>query len=88
MSSTAQVLKNWDWDKLQEKRERQQKQRPPHPERRLEERDEYDYDDERDERHNRRSPFGGEPRGGLPGLPRWQIPNGLAVGGGLYCQSR
>ena len=72
---------NWDWDKLQEKRERQQRQRPVFPEPRQDERD--DYDDDRDERPHRRSPFGGEPCGGLPKLPRWQLPNGLIVGGGV-----
>ena len=29
MSSLAQVLKNWDWDKLQEKRSRQSGYTPP-----------------------------------------------------------
>ena len=29
MSSTAQVLKNWDWDKLQEKRAKQKGFTPP-----------------------------------------------------------
>ena len=71
---------NWDWDKLQEKRERQQK-RPTLPDPRQDDRDEYD--DDRDERRNRRSPFGGDPRGGLPKLPKWQFPNGLLIGGGL-----
>ena len=72
---------NWDWDKLQEKRERQQRQRPAFPESRQDERDEYD--DDREERRNRRSPFGGDPRGGLPKLPKWQLPNGLLIGGGV-----
>lgn len=71
---------NWDWDKLQEKRERQQK-RPTLPDPRQDDRDEYD--DDRDERRNRRSPFGGDPCGGLPKLPKWQFPNGLLIGGGL-----
>lgn len=73
---------NWDWDKLQEKRDRQQRQRPAFHEPRQDERDEYD-DDSREERRDRRSPFGGAPRGGLPGLPKWQIPNGMLLGGGL-----
>ena len=72
---------NWDWDKLQEKRERQQRQRPAFPESRQDEREEYD--DDREERRNRRSPFGGDPRGGLPELPKWQLPNGLLIGGGV-----
>ena len=58
MSSLAQVLKNWDWDKLQEKRSRQSGYTPP-----PEDNTGNDEDDHSEKRRPFR-PFGGGNGGG------------------------
>lgn len=82
MSSLAQVLKNWDWDKLQEKRSRQSGYTPP-PE-------DNTGNDEGDHSEKRRPfrPFGGGNGGGNRNggengegfrIPRFKIPGSRGI---------
>lgn len=81
MSSLAQVLKNWDWDKLQEKRSRQSGYTPPPPP----EDNEKPEEEDRSEKRRSFRPFGGGNNGGSGGggnggsfirMPRLKFPKG------------
>ena len=82
MSSLAQVLKNWDWDKLQEKRSRQSGYTPP---------PEDNTGNDEDDHSEKRRPFrpfgggngGGSRNGGDNGegfrIPRFKIPGSRGI---------
>ena len=82
MSSLAQVLKNWDWDKLQEKRSRQSGYTPP---------PEDNTGNDEDDHSEKRRPFrpfgggngGGNRNGGENGegfrIPRFKIPGSRGI---------